>query len=335
MGRFDGCKSAGDRWQRVVQNANQVILARYIAWIDQNPKVLDTFVQLSLQMLASGRKHYSHWNIVNRIRWDYDIATVGEEFKICNDFIAFLARHAMAMQPELEDFFELRELGTESSVPPSEAHYYRREPMSELFEASEAISLIAPAILRLGRVQAFVHSVQVLGKGIAILFAGVPKIKEPPAIAGLSSVLLNSSQNVEVPAGSLLMVRVGNDHFPIFDNTVMEGYRAMIQAKLDLVGIKSTAVVTNHTMDFQVLVAKDAVADGLVELNVSSELWREYDFGGRSYHIQNPVKVFYRPGGKTHRIVDADGKTHCCPAPGEFSCVIRWRAKDGQPAVAA
>jgi len=27
--------------------------------------------------------------------------------------------------------------------------------------------------------------------------------------------------------------------------------------------------------------------------NLRSELWREYDFGGRQYHIDSPVKLFY------------------------------------------
>lgn len=67
----------------------------------------------------------------------------------------------------------------------------------------------------------------------------------------------------------------------------------------------------------------------LVENDVSMELWREYDFGDRVYRIENPVKLFLRPGGTTHRVVDAEGVAHCVPAPGFQGCALRWKQKDG------
>jgi len=55
------------------------------------------------------------------------------------------------------------------------------------------------------------------------------------------------------------------------------------------------------------------------------EDWREYDFGGRVYRIDNPVSVEFRVGGSTHRVVDQDGIAHCVPAPGFEGCVLRWK----------
>lgn len=52
------------------------------------------------------------------------------------------------------------------------------------------------------------------------------------------------------------------------------------------------------------------------------EKWREYDFGGRVYRINNPETVFL--GSTTHRVVDASGVAHCVPAPGFHGCVLRW-----------
>lgn len=58
------------------------------------------------------------------------------------------------------------------------------------------------------------------------------------------------------------------------------------------------------------------------------KLGAEYDFGGRVYRIGNPVELYTRPGGTTHRVVDSAGVVHCVPAPGIFGCVLRWQTKD-------
>lgn len=62
-------------------------------------------------------------------------------------------------------------------------------------------------------------------------------------------------------------------------------------------------------------------------LDLTDELYREYDFAGRVYRIEKPKSLYYRPGGTTHRIVDSDGVTHCIPAPGVDGCVLRWKAE--------
>ena len=54
------------------------------------------------------------------------------------------------------------------------------------------------------------------------------------------------------------------------------------------------------------------------------EQWREYDFGGRVYRIDNPAKVEFRQGGETHRVTDSAGIVHCVPAPGHSGCALRW-----------
>jgi len=56
------------------------------------------------------------------------------------------------------------------------------------------------------------------------------------------------------------------------------------------------------------------------------EYWREYEFGGRVYRIDNPVSVYI--GTTTHRGVASDGVVHCLPAPGFNGCVLRWRSVD-------
>lgn len=64
------------------------------------------------------------------------------------------------------------------------------------------------------------------------------------------------------------------------------------------------------------------------EYDITTELYREYDFNGRIYRIDNPVKLFVREGGTTHRVVDSNNVVHCVPVPGVNGCVLRWQSKD-------
>ena len=57
---------------------------------------------------------------------------------------------------------------------------------------------------------------------------------------------------------------------------------------------------------------------------IDGEVWREYDFDGRVYRIELPLRLYIRESGTTHRVVDRDGVTHCVPAPGHHGCVLRW-----------
>lgn len=66
----------------------------------------------------------------------------------------------------------------------------------------------------------------------------------------------------------------------------------------------------------------------LIEQSLDTEMYREYDFNDRVYRIHNPVKLFMRKNGTTHRVLDAMNVIHCVPAPGEKGCVLRWKSKD-------
>ena len=66
----------------------------------------------------------------------------------------------------------------------------------------------------------------------------------------------------------------------------------------------------------------------LTELDITTEKWREYDFGGRVYRIDNPVRLYLRAGGTTHRVLDENGIVHCIPSVGEHGCAIRWQPRN-------
>jgi hypothetical protein len=61
--------------------------------------------------------------------------------------------------------------------------------------------------------------------------------------------------------------------------------------------------------------------------DLSTEVWREYDFQGRTYRITDPQKLWI--GTTTHRVLDSDGVVHCVPSVGYKGCVLRWLGKDG------
>ncbi len=85
-------------------------------WHKENPQVWNNFEKYTLEAIATGRKHYSHWAIINRIRWNSEIETNGGEFKISNDYIGFYARLFHARHPEHKDFFRLKQLKEEKLI---------------------------------------------------------------------------------------------------------------------------------------------------------------------------------------------------------------------------
>lgn len=70
----------------------------------------------------------------------------------------------------------------------------------------------------------------------------------------------------------------------------------------------------------------EIVKDELIKIDVAGvEEWREYDWEGRVYRINNPVSVQFKKFSSTHRVVDNEGVAHCVPAPGLLGCVLRWK----------
>ena len=79
-------------------------------WHKANPEVWQYFEKFSLEAIQRGRKKISHWLIINRIRWEVNIVTTGEDFKISNDYIAFYARLWIALYPQYKDLFTIKRM---------------------------------------------------------------------------------------------------------------------------------------------------------------------------------------------------------------------------------
>lgn len=78
-----------------------------------NPLVYDTFRQMALKAINSGRTKLSSKMIVNVIRWEVYLETNDANFKINDSFTSYYARHFIAEFPQHVDKFATRKLRNE------------------------------------------------------------------------------------------------------------------------------------------------------------------------------------------------------------------------------
>ena len=67
--------------------------------------------------------------------------------------------------------------------------------------------------------------------------------------------------------------------------------------------------------------------------DITTELYREYRWINKFGHeqvirIDNPMTLFIREGGATHRILREDGVVFCVPSPHICGVVLSWKNKD-------
>ena len=87
------------------------IQARFEAFHHANPQVYELLVRFARDARRTGRQHYGIAAIFERVRWHVYIETrSNDDFKLNNDFRSRYARLIMEKEPDLIDFFELREL---------------------------------------------------------------------------------------------------------------------------------------------------------------------------------------------------------------------------------
>ena len=85
-------------------------------WHKANPRIWEYFQRFAFEAINHRRKKISHWLIINRIRWETNIVTTGEDFKISNDYIAFYARLWRAMYPQHKELFNIKRMRGEPDV---------------------------------------------------------------------------------------------------------------------------------------------------------------------------------------------------------------------------
>lgn len=86
------------------------ITERFDAFHEANPHVADALETLAEQWFAAGRPKVGVKALVERLRWEAGIQTVGDPYRINNVFTAHYARLLIARRPEWADRIETRAL---------------------------------------------------------------------------------------------------------------------------------------------------------------------------------------------------------------------------------
>lgn len=97
-------------WKRLFGQTSPALLKSFKAFHAENLHIYQAFEEKAKAAKASGRAKYSHWVIINVMRWEHDMQTTGVEFRISNDHIALYARLFVWRNPEFEGFFDLKQM---------------------------------------------------------------------------------------------------------------------------------------------------------------------------------------------------------------------------------
>jgi hypothetical protein len=77
-------------------------------WIDSHPKAMSLFHKFAADMVAA-RRRFGVKLIAERVRWECYIGSYdGEDFKITNHFVAYIARELVRVNPAVADWIECR-----------------------------------------------------------------------------------------------------------------------------------------------------------------------------------------------------------------------------------
>lgn len=86
-----------------------------------NPGVYDLFKHFAFEKIRKGAKKLGAKAVIERIRWEESCPTIGDEFKINNNFPAYYARKFMKEFPIYGGIFETRKVkGDREEVPAEE-----------------------------------------------------------------------------------------------------------------------------------------------------------------------------------------------------------------------
>lgn len=88
---------------------SMTLTARFERFHRDNPTFYDRIVHLARRYLArTGASKVGVQRLVEVARWDHEIATDAEDFKVNNDYASFYARLIALQEPDLADAFHLR-----------------------------------------------------------------------------------------------------------------------------------------------------------------------------------------------------------------------------------
>ena len=89
--------------------------ARFQAFHQANPHVLDALIDICLDVQARGRRRWSTKGAFEVLRWA-SIRTDSDDFKLNNNYTAPYARLIAMVEPRLASFFAMRESDAASAA---------------------------------------------------------------------------------------------------------------------------------------------------------------------------------------------------------------------------
>ena len=86
------------------------VVRRFLDFHNADPGIYEKFKQYAEVMRQTGKRGYGARSIIERIRWDYDIASTTDAFKINNECPPLFARMLMHENPSFREFFSTRHM---------------------------------------------------------------------------------------------------------------------------------------------------------------------------------------------------------------------------------
>jgi hypothetical protein len=88
--------------------ARPSLAQRFAAFHEANPHVYATLVRLAREARAAGKERLGMKALWERLRWELEVVTRGDEFRCNNNYTAAYARLLMDNEPDLAGLFETR-----------------------------------------------------------------------------------------------------------------------------------------------------------------------------------------------------------------------------------
>lgn len=79
------------------------------AWIEANPEIYELFKRFA-RNAAAHRRRFGVKLLAERVRWEIAIESHGDDFKVNNNFTAYIARRLLEDIPEIGGLIETRKV---------------------------------------------------------------------------------------------------------------------------------------------------------------------------------------------------------------------------------
>lgn len=100
--------ATSSRRTRAPKPARPSLAQRFAAFHSANPHVYALLVELARAAKAAGKQRLGMKALWERCRWELEVATRGDDFRLNNDHTSFYSRLLMGNEPDLAGFFEIR-----------------------------------------------------------------------------------------------------------------------------------------------------------------------------------------------------------------------------------